>query len=48
MLLARGEPTWWGSVQTWFVMNDWAQHLITLALAIVLVWWFYRWMDKTG
>lgn len=48
MLLARGEPTWLGELQAWFIVNEWAQHLAYLAIAAVLMWLFFTWMGKTG
>lgn len=36
MLLARGEPTWWGGVQAWFIINQ--DTLIWLLVLGILLW----------
>lgn len=37
MLLARGEPTWWGGVQAWFIMNEDLVFMLTILAILILI-----------
>lgn len=36
MILARGEPTWWGDVQAWLIMNEDTIWMVLLIIAVVV------------